>query len=145
MRTNYGDLPLTLDPRTGRATLAPARPVVPVAPGPVPTLSPGARYRSKTEARYAGHLEACRMAGQIREARYEALRFTLGPRTTLTPDFCVERPDRQLELHEVKGFAREDAWVKLKIAAVQWPWFRWVLVTWDRRAGTWQLREVPRG
>lgn len=141
LKTNYGDLAITIDPRTGRAKRAvgstdtPARP--PKAP---PDDRP--RYRSKTEARYAGQLEVARATGQIREARYEAFQVTLATRTTLTADFWVVMPDMTVEIHEVKGkWHREDGWIKLKIAAAHWPWFRWFRVIWED--GQWTKTRVP--
>ena len=153
MQTNYGDLPINIDEKTGRARTLPNRlgtnnGVAPrqasVAPAPGPRVSSDddtPRYRSKLEARYAGHLEAQQHVGEIRDIRYESVTFKLAKKTTLTPDFWVELPDRTVEIHEVKGRMREDAWVKLKVAAGRWPHFRWFLVT--RKNGEWIIKRVP--
>lgn len=130
-KTNYGEFDLTV---TGhRARIArPSDPVAGAPAKPVKTVDPDKpKYRSKTEARYAGHLEAMRTLGQIREARYEAFRVQLADNTHLTADFWVDMPDRSVEIHEVKGkYIWEDGWIKLKMAARLWPHFRWFKVEW---------------
>ena len=44
------------------------------------------------------------------------------------PDFVVIRADGGIELHEVKGHWEDDARVKIKVAATQHPWFRFLAV-----------------
>ena len=61
------------------------------------------------------------LAGDILSFRYEPIRFNLAPRTSYTPDFLVMLKDGSFEFHETKGWAREDAMVKLKIAARLYP------------------------
>lgn len=155
IKTQYGDLAITIDPITGRAkssrlnplgtnsVVAPRQAAVAPSPGPrIPADEDQPKYRSKLEARYAGYLSARRHVGEIRDIRYEALQVTLAPHTTLRPDFLLDMPDRTVEIHEVKGErVWEDAWVKLKIAAVLWPWFRWYLVR--RKKGEWIIKRVP--
>lgn len=156
MRTNYGEMPIDIDESTGKAKRLPSRlgtnsGVAPrreaVAPPPGPRIQPKPadgdtpKYRSKLEARYAGYLEALRHTGEIRTVRYEAIRLELAPNTTILVDFFVELPDRTCELHEVKGFMREDAWIKLKVGAARWPHYRWFVVT--RRKGDWIVKRVP--
>jgi hypothetical protein len=99
--------------------------------------STGRKFKSKAEARYALHLDALRLAGEIRAWDYEALTLVVGRAgsmvTRYTPDFTVEDRDGRIELREVKGtYIREDARVKLLSAVRQWPGFRWMLVI-DRR------------
>ena len=57
--------------------------------------------------------------------------------TRYTPDFLVELPGGLLELHEVKGFWRDDARVKFKVAAELFPMFRFVAV--KRKHRQWEL------
>ena len=132
MRTNYGDLPIALDPQTGRATVAHG-PALPAG-----GATPAGRYRSKLEAAYAAELAAQQQAGVVRGWRYEALTVRLLSGIRYTPDFVVWRPDGSLELHEVKGWWREDAKLKFREAAAQWPMFRWVVVS-RPKGGAWQL------
>lgn len=52
----------------------------------------------------------------------------LGDDCRYTPDFVVVTADGLAIAYEVKGFMRDDAQVKLKTAARQFPWFKFVLV-----------------
>ncbi len=86
------------------------------------------------ERRYADHLNLRLAAGELDRWDYEPVTLKLAPRTTYTPDFRVILPDGTEEYHETKGFMRDDAHVKLKVAATQHPYtFR--LVTWSKAAG----------
>ncbi len=82
-------------------------------------LKPGAM--NKTEQAYASHLEALRAAGRVLWYRFEGLKLRLADNTFYTPDFAVMASDGQLECHEVKGFWTDDARVKIKVAAEQYP------------------------
>lgn len=82
---------------------------------------------NKTEAAYAAYLDAQKKAGLIADYRFEAVKLRLADKTFYTPDFVVLAPDGVLEMHEVKGFWEEDARVKIKVAATQFP-FRFVAV-----------------
>ena len=84
---------------------------------------------NKMEAAYSDHLAARKLAGEILDYRFEALKFRLADNTTLTPDFIVLMPDGLIEAHDVKGsFFPEHNRVKWKVAVDQYPWFSWVLV-----------------
>ncbi|EEO27164.1 DUF1064 domain-containing protein [Oxalobacter paraformigenes] len=76
---------------------------------------------NKTEAEYAEHLELLKRTGIIAWYRFECMKFRLANNTFYTPDFAVMRSDGHLEMHEVKGFWRDDAKVKIKVAADQYP------------------------
>ncbi len=76
---------------------------------------------NRTEAEYAGHLEMLKRIGEIAWYRFEGMKFRLADNTFYTPDFAVMRSDGQLEMHEVKGFWRDDARIKIKVAAEQYP------------------------
>ena len=115
-------------------------------PSPSPTsiiLSQNERsaFRSKLEENYARYLHGLLLAGDIRQYRYEPMRFNLAPLTTITPDFQVVTKEGQMEYHEVKGFAREDAMAKLKICARLYPEWKFWLV--KRKRGVWELKELP--
>lgn len=79
------------------------------------------RGMNKTEARYAQHLEAQKAIGAIAWYRFEAITLKLAADTRYTPDFFVMTNTGAFQAHEVKGFWRDDAKVKLKIAAAQYP------------------------
>lgn len=67
------------------------------------------------------------MAGEIRAYHFEGMRLRLADNTTYTPDWFVVYPGH-FEFHEVKGFWREDAKVKIKVAAEMFPYFKFVAV-----------------
>src|SRR5262249_52520698 len=89
-------------------------------------------YRSKLEAHYAALLTMQQRAGEVVRWRYEAIRLTLAPRTTLTVDFVLTLPDGRIVFDETKGFRRDDAMAKLKIAAALYPEWTFRLVTRER-------------
>jgi hypothetical protein len=98
------------------ARKAPAR--VRPAEGADPWADPKRVGMNRTENRYADLLEVRKIFGEIRDWHYERTRFILADKTTLLVDFDVVLTDGEVEYHEVKGgFIREDAWVKLKVAA----------------------------
>ena len=93
----------------------------------------GPKFRSKAEARYAEILESQRRAGQIDAWRHEAVTLTLADGCRYTPDFLVIERGR-MTLIEVKGFMREAARLRLRIAVEQYPHFGWFLI-WAKRSG----------
>ncbi|MCM1128970.1 MAG: hypothetical protein NC211_03695 [Alistipes senegalensis] len=76
---------------------------------------------NKTEAEYARYLEQQKQAGIIAFYRFEGMKFRLADNTFYTPDFAVMLADGTLEMHEVKGYWQDDARVKIKVAADQYP------------------------
>lgn len=113
--------------------------VLPVAVGEL--RDPG---MNKTEAEYAGMLEARRLRGEVAWWRYEAITLKLADNTRYTPDFLVLLPDGALEIHETKGgYIREDGWLKLKVAAALFP-FRFFLCqkAAKKDGGEWSIRRV---
>lgn len=97
---------------------------------------------NKTEAEYASMLEDYKQGGFIAWYRFEGIKLRLADNTFYTPDFAVMLATGQMELHEVKGFWTDDARVKTKVAADQYP-FRIIGVT--KRAkkdgGGWKVEE----
>jgi hypothetical protein len=102
--------------------------------------APRASAMNRLEAAYAQHLELQRAAGVIRRWDYEPERLLIGNRCTYLPDFRIVGADDVIEMHEVKGFMRDDALVKLKVAASMHP-YRFVLVR--RIDRVWRLDPVP--
>lgn len=87
-------------------------------------------YRSKWEWDYATHYLPVEMAyGSIREWAYETERLEIGAGAFYTPDFPVTVFDGMREMREVKGYRREAAMVRIRVAAKLYPQFRFVLVT----------------
>ena len=81
--------------------------------------------RNKTEQAYEEHLERQRALGNILWYRFEGIKLRLADNTFYTPDFAVLGGDGYMECHEVKGFWTDDAKVKIKVAADQYP-FRFI-------------------
>jgi hypothetical protein len=106
-------------------------------------LNPQRGRMNKTEAAYAQHLDALKLAGEIVGYRFEAMTLRLADRTSYTPDFLVETVDGpRLEFHEVKGFWRDDARVKFKVAAELFPMFAFVEV--KRKERRWACQQIGR-
>jgi hypothetical protein len=93
---------------------------------------------NKLEAAYEAQvLMPLRLAGKVISLGFECLRLRLADKTTYTPDFFVQAADLVLELHEVKPwsgkldgpFWEEDARLKWKLAAEEYPCFRVFAVT----------------
>lgn len=93
---------------------------------------------NKTEAAYSAHLELLRHAGDVQWIRFEGLKLRLADNTFYTPDFAVMASDGVMECHEVKGFWTDDARVKIKCAADQYPFrFRAVKAKPKKAGGGW--------
>jgi len=92
-------------------------------------------YRNKWEHDYAKRLDYERAIGLITEWSYESERLTIGEGATFLPDFPVTLADGTREMREVKGYRREAAMVRIRVAAKQYPHLRFVLVT--RVNGEW--------
>ncbi|MBE6441483.1 MAG: DUF1064 domain-containing protein [Desulfovibrio desulfuricans] len=100
---------------------------------------------NKLESRYAGRLEALRRAGKIVFWKFEAVALRLADRTTYNPDFYLMLPDGSVGFHETKGFWRDDARAKIKVAAEQFPELFFVAVQWDSKAKAWKFERFGRG
>ncbi len=128
---------LTKRVRTGNATASGARTVA-KAPNSAPT------YRSKLEAAYATYLDGLKKAGDIQSISYEPITIRVAEGVRYTPDFLVITPDGSLTFHEVKGYTKglmaSKGMVKVKVAASQWPCWKFVIVT--RNRGAWECREL---
>lgn len=94
------------------------------------------------EAAYAAELELRKQAGEIVTWEYEKVTLKLAPRTTYTPDFFVIHADMTLEYVELKGFERDDAAAKFKIAAAQFPYFRFLML--KKKAGRFEIMRDSR-
>ena len=97
---------------------------------------------NKTESAYCQHLEQRKRAGEIAWYRFEGLKLRLADNTFYTPDLAVMLATGEMELHEVKGFWTDDARVKTKVAADQYP-FRIIVGTVKpkKAGGGWNIEE----
>lgn len=95
---------------------------------------------NKTEAEHARTLELMRNAGAVLWWRFEPMKLRLADLTFYEPDFLVMLADGRLEVHEVKGgFITDDAMVKVKVAAEQFP-FTFRLYMKSKKG--WETREL---
>lgn len=103
-------------------------------------LKPGTM--NKTEAAYERDLRDAQVIGDVLWYRFEGLKLRLADNTFYTPDFAVMLSTGVIECHEVKGFWTDDARVKIKVAADQYP-FRFIAVkALPKKAGGGWSREV---
>ncbi len=100
-------------------------------------------HMNKTEAAYAVELERRKHAGEVAWWKHEGIKLRLADLTFYTPDFVVMLASTELQLHEVKGFWQDDAKVKIKVAADQFP-FVFVVVKAEakKRGGGFVYEEV---
>lgn len=98
--------------------------------------------RNKLEAAYEAHLETLRLCGVVRWFRFEGLKLRLADNAFFTPDFAVMMDSGQIECHEVKGHWLDDARLKIKLAADQYP-FRFLGITArpKKLGGGWNVEE----
>lgn len=89
------------------------------------------RKMNGTEAKYAAYLNAQKLGGDVLWWSYEAIKLRLADNTYYIPDFLVLTRAGMLEVHETKGFMRDDANVKIKVAAETFP-FKFIVIRRDR-------------
>lgn len=128
---------LNIDPAViDRARRRPDVPAVAVPDAPGDGMN-------RTERAFYDHV---RPSSLVRQIEREPVTFRLAGRTKFTPDFGVwpePASDWRFTLVEVKGFMRDDAAVKIKVAADLFPQFRWLLV-YREKGGDWRVHEVTR-
>ena len=95
---------------------------------------------NNTEKAYAAHLDLLKAAGKVGWFRFEGIKLRLADNTFYSPDFAVMAEDGVMEMHEVKGFWTDDARVKIKVAADQYP-FRFIAIKAEakKRGGGWAV------
>ncbi len=96
------------------------------------------RGMNKLESSYAAYLDERKQCKTIVDWKFEAVRLRLAGGAWFKPDFLVNI-GCAYEFHEVKGFWREAARVRIKVAAELFPWFRFVAVR--RVKGEWITEE----
>lgn len=98
------------------------------------------RDMNKLERRYAEHLEGQKKAGMILDYKAHPGSLKLGPNLHYRPDFFVISLEGVLEVHETKGYMREDAQVKIKAAAQLFPYLTFKLVYF--KIGRWDIQTI---
>ncbi len=96
----------------------------------------GVNYRSKWEREYHKVL----LLSEYPYCEYEPISLNLAKGSRYTPDFVTRDADGNVTCWEVKGFWREAARVRIKVAARLLPWMRFVAVTKTRKkdGGGWK-------
>lgn len=89
---------------------------------------------NKLEAEYAERLKDEIQLGSIAWFSFDAIKLRLAASCFYTPDFIVINGCSEIEVHEVKGHWEDDARVKIKVAAAQFP-FRFKALT--KKKGIW--------
>lgn len=99
-----------------------------------------------TEAKFANYLRGLEITGEILWWRHEGIKLQLADNTTLNVDFNVMYADGLLVMIDVKGakaIIEEDAKVKMKVAAEQFPFvFRYAFPRQKKDGGGWIIEEV---
>lgn len=135
----------------------------PVEIVPTPTGKPRIRQNSeglnKTEAAFYAHLQRTSKGTQEPGNEFpqridvmppQTITLRLGNGVRYTPDFATvthahtignESAAQTLRFYEVKGFMRDDAAVKIKVAASMFPYWRFYMVTKASR-GEWTIDPV---
>jgi len=110
-----------------------------IDPGPA---APKSHQPNQLEAEY-GRFLAAQYPPSAYLFLFESIKLRLADRTWYTPDFLVVWVDGRMEFHEVKGFMRDDAAVKLKVAAELYPWAKFILA--KKIKGRWEMKVMPSG
>lgn len=95
---------------------------------------------NKTEELFAAELDALQRAGVIVEWKFESIKLRLARKTFYTPDFFIRYTDGRLAFTEIKGFMRDDAAIKYKLAREAYSWAEWRMLR--RVKGTWQAVNI---
>lgn len=88
-------------------------------------LIPGRKPKggmNKWEAKFAESLEARRKTGELIWWAFEPFRIRLANGAFYRPDFVAVDKDGRTAIYEVKGYFREAARVRLKVAAEKLPY-----------------------
>ncbi len=97
---------------------------------------------NKTERRYYEILKARERRNEVVKVRVFPITLRLADNTRYTPDFSAVVKGRFV-FFEIKGaFIREDGWLKLKMAAAEYPEFDFVMAQWAK--GEWIETEVKK-
>jgi hypothetical protein len=100
------------------------------------------REMNKLEARYWEYLQVKLSQQLIQWCGYECLNFRLADKTYYKPDFVVITNDGDIEVHETKGYWRDDARAKIKVASEQFPWITFRGLQWNK--GAWKIEVFKR-
>lgn len=69
----------------------------------------------------------------------QAWTFKLAHDCRYTPDAVVVENDGTITLYDVKGFEREDAVLKMRVAAERFKWLRFRMIEEVRKTSSWRV------
>lgn len=91
------------------------------------------------ETAYYHYLNVLLKSNSIKRFDFEPEKLKLAKATYYSPDFRVIKNDNSIEFHETKGFWRDDARVKIKLAAKLHPY---VFIAVTRKKGKWIFNTI---
>ncbi len=96
------------------------------------------------EQAFSLHLQSMLQTGEIQWWKYQPLRLRIGRNKSgkaayYKPDHGALTAEGEFILYEVKGFWREAARVRIRVAAELFPFFRFIAAT--RQDGAWEREE----
>lgn len=96
---------------------------------------------NKTEREFALWLSA----NYTHHILIQSVKLRLADKTWYTPDFVCLCTDGVVRVYETKGFMRDDAAVKIKVAAEQYYMAQFYLVTKipKKKGGGWNIKLIP--
>jgi len=112
----------------------------PAAPAPMPISTGPVKQKTlvheikdvlklnKTERDWYEKLKQGVLVGLYKQVGVQNVTLKIADRTRYTPDFYVILADDTQVMFEVKGFWRDDARVKIKVAARSFPQFKFIAV-----------------
>ena len=102
-----------------------------------PSHTPG--VMNKTERAYADCLDMQIRLGHVTAWWFESVKLRIAKRCWLTFDFLILYPNGRFAFHDTKGWTREDALIKAKVAAEKFPWPVFFV---KRNAGAWEYKRI---
>lgn len=99
-----------------------------------------ASRRNKTEQAFWEMQLIRKRAGETHDCLWEPFNLRLADNTFYKPDCVVIGNDGRITVYEVKGFWRDDARVKIKVAARQHYYLKFVAVS--RKRGEWKYEVI---
>lgn len=115
------------------------------APVPTPTHTGTSTLRQKSGPKLnkleTMFLEVLQNRNPEAKIHCQSVTLVLGNGVRYTPDF-VAKIDGTMNAWETKGFMRDDAAVKIKVAAGMFPEITFWLVTRDRKEQAWRIERV---
>jgi len=92
---------------------------------------------NKLERGYSWFLDVLVKDGVVLKYRFGSVKLRLADRTWYTADFQVRMASGAVAIVETKGFCRDDAVVKFKVARELYPEYQWMMI--GKKDGHWKV------